>query len=76
MTKENNFTFLDGIAVQQDQIRQWGLVLLPNVHAAMLAKAEEENTIASADNKSDNGHDVWRGTEISNWLSNTFMCNK
>lgn len=63
---------LDGIKIQQDQIRRWKSVLTPAAIEAIEQKAKEMNAKLG---RLDSGHVVWRGQCIVEFIRNELMAD-
>lgn len=62
------------VAIQTDQIRGLGLIMLPHVITALkdhVAKHNQEIDITK-----DLYSQVFRGGDLDNWIQNEFVCNK
>jgi len=62
------FTIAQGLAVQTAHLAQWRRVLRPETYSALSKHVQERN--ARLDLKHDSGYDVYRGTDLTEFVQN------
>lgn len=60
------FTKYNGIAIQQEHLREWQKILLPSIYNALKEHCESENRKLT----DDNGFNVFRGNDLTTWIQN------
>lgn len=63
--KKLPFTREEALKIQTDQIEEWSLILKPEIIEIVKKEAEKHNLIDTG-----NSFDVWRGTDISQFIEN------
>ena len=71
MNKE--FTFADGLAVQQEDLAQWKLRLNDATYALVESEAQRLNKSIKKGFRF--GYNVWRGNQITEFICNLYAKN-
>ena len=64
------FTLEDGLNVQLKQLNRWKRVLNDTTFRQLHNKCKEENQMLMEQTEKPNGYDVWRGTNMDQFISN------
>lgn len=66
--KNQDFTFQDAYKIQSQHIIEWSTVLNPDAYLALLRKTIEENA-----KEMESPYEVFRGSDISNFIQNLMV---
>ena len=66
--KNQDFTFQDAYKIQSQHIIEWSTVLNPDAYLSLLRKTIEENA-----KEMESPYDVFRGSDISNFIQNLMV---
>lgn len=65
MKTDLEFTVADGLKVQSEHLARWAKLLKPEIYAKVAEEAARQNQ-----RRMDSGLDVWRGTDINQFVMN------
>lgn len=65
------FTYTQGLYVQKIQLMEWKSILKHDVYRRLEGEAIMRNFDTAMQNG--DGYNVWRGTDMNNWIFNNLM---